>query len=201
MSARTFVFALFLGFSFLVTGCGSEETDTVDDLGSERVNADLDTTASGAPIIRAAEFDLKDYRGDVVLLNFWATWCAPCRAEMPDLVQIQEELRGEGLQIIGVAMDQEGKKVVAPFVARRPLNYPIVTDPQGKIGEEYGGIPALPTTLLIGRDGEVRQRIVGRVRLEQLRERLAKILDAAPPAADSTSQAKARLYPSEGSSS
>lgn len=173
-------------------GCGSESrgggsTDSTRAAGS----ATKTTTAKAPPdssLVSVSEFDLDDYEGQVVLLNFWATWCAPCRAEMPDLVDLQDDLRSEGLRIVGVAMDQSGKEAVVPYLKQQPVNYPIVTDPKATIGERYGGIPALPTTLLIGPDGEVRERIVGRVQPQSLRKRLGELLAGtapAPPAADS----------------
>ena len=148
---------------------------------SEQEYMALDTTAGGAPLMQAADFTLDDYQGNVILLNFWATWCAPCRAEMPDLAELQKELGAEGLQIIGVAMDQKGKKAVAPYVAREPINYPIVIDADGTLAEQYGGVAALPTTLVIGRTGKVQQRIIGRIRADQLRGQLEDALTHGAP--------------------
>jgi len=97
---------------------------------------------------------LSDFRGKVVLLNFWATWCGPCRTEIPWFTEFQKDLGPQGFSVIGVAMDDEGWGVVRPFVESQKINYPVV------LGDEtastlYGGLEALPVTLLIGRDGKV----------------------------------------------
>jgi thiol-disulfide isomerase/thioredoxin len=162
--------------ALLAAGCGDDDAPVPDDASA------TDTTTAEPDLVQRADFDLEQYEGQVVLLNFWATWCAPCRAEMPDLVQLQEEWGAEGLQIVGVAMDQRGTEAVAPYLKRQPVNYPIVLDPKAQIGETYGGIPVLPTTLVIGRDGEVRQRIPGRMRLEDLQTYVENVLadEAAP---------------------
>lgn len=98
--------------------------------------------------------DLTAYRGKVVLLNFWATWCAPCLTEMPRFVEWQQEYGGRGLQVIGISMDDEAPPVRAAYRKYR-LNYPVVMGDE-KLGEMYGGILGLPVTFLIDRNGEIR---------------------------------------------
>jgi peroxiredoxin len=98
--------------------------------------------------------DLRAYRGKVVLLNFWATWCTACLTEMPRFVEWQQEFGGRGLQVIGVSMDDEEPPVRA-FSQKYRLNYPVVMGDE-KLGEMYGGIFGLPVTFLIDRDGNVR---------------------------------------------
>lgn len=98
--------------------------------------------------------DLAAYRGKVVLLNFWATWCAPCLTEMPRFVAWQQEHGGRGLQVIGVSMDDEEPPVHAVYQKYR-LNYPVVMGDE-KLGEMYGGILGLPVIFLIDRNGKVR---------------------------------------------
>ena len=97
---------------------------------------------------------LADFKGKVVLLNFWATWCPPCRAEIPDLVSLQQQYGPQGLVVIGVAMDEGGTARVRPFVKKFGIEYPVVIGNQ-KIAEAYGGIEVVPTTFVIDRKGKV----------------------------------------------
>ena len=98
---------------------------------------------------------LSDYRGRVVLLNFWATWCGPCQIEIPWLVEFENKYRAEGFTVLGVSMDEDGWKAVKPFIAAKKVNYPVVLGDE-EVNQLYGGIESLPTTLLIGRDGKAQ---------------------------------------------
>ena len=97
---------------------------------------------------------LSDFEGKVVLLNFWATWCPPCRDEIPDLVSLQQQYSPRGLVVVGIAMDGKGAAIVQPFAKKMEINYPLVIGDQ-KTAEAYGGIEALPTTFIIDRKGNV----------------------------------------------
>src|SRR5215813_8184206 len=110
-----------------------------------------------------------DYRGKVVLVNFWATWCEPCRIEIPWLIEMQSKYADKGFTVLGIAMDEEGKPVVAPFVAKQrydvngqkqPMNYPVVVGNE-KVAEKFGGLLGYPTSILISRDGKVLKRTTG----------------------------------------
>jgi thiol-disulfide isomerase/thioredoxin len=103
---------------------------------------------------------LSDFRGKVVLLNFWATWCGPCKIETPWLVEMQNQYGNEGLQVVGVAMDDSGKDEIAKFAKDMGVNYPVLLGKEA-VGDAYGGIPALPETFFIGRDGKIVDRIIG----------------------------------------
>ena len=100
-----------------------------------------------------------DWRGKVTILNFWATWCAPCRAEIPDLVALQGKY-GDRLQIIGISEDEEPPEVVKRFVSQYHINYPVVMKTP-EIDQAFPGIYALPTTLILDRELRVVQRHVG----------------------------------------
>ena len=115
-----------------------------------------------------------DYHGKVVLVNFWATWCDPCRIEIPWLIEMQNKYGAQGFTVLGIAMDEEGKSVVAPFVAkeryevngqRQPMNYPIVVGNE-KVAEKFGGLLGYPTSILISRDGKVLKRTTGLIDYE-----------------------------------
>jgi len=110
-----------------------------------------------------------DYRGKVVLVNFWATWCEPCKVEIPWLIEMQSKYAAKGFTVLGIAMDEEGKPVVAPFVAKeryevngqkQAMNYPIVVGNE-KVAEKFGGLLGYPTSVLISRDGRVLKRTTG----------------------------------------
>lgn len=103
---------------------------------------------------------LSDLRGKAVLLNFWATWCGPCKIETPWLVEMQNEYGSQGLQVIGVAMDDSGKDEIAKFAKDMGVNYPVLLGKEA-VGDEYGGVPALPESFFIGRDGKIVDRIIG----------------------------------------
>jgi thiol-disulfide isomerase/thioredoxin len=134
-----------------------------------------------APEIRVKDLDdrevkLQDYQGKVVLVNFWATWCDPCRIEIPWLIEMQEKYGAQGFTVLGVAMDEEGKQVVAPFVAKeryevsgqkRPMNYPIVIGNEN-VADKFGGLLGYPTSVLISRDGKQLKRITGLISYEEM---------------------------------
>ena len=102
---------------------------------------------------------LEVVKGKVVLVNFWATWCPPCRAEIPDLIALQKKYAGK-LQIIGLSVDEGPEALVRKFAATRELNYPVAMAP-AELGEKYGGIPALPTSFVLDTEGRVVQKHVG----------------------------------------
>ena len=103
---------------------------------------------------------LSDYKGKVVVLNFWATWCPPCRKEIPDFIELQKQYGAQGVQFIGVALDEEGLAKVKPYTEKNPFNYPIlIGDAKGVA--RYGEMNAIPVTYVIDRKGVIRQNYVG----------------------------------------
>lgn len=103
---------------------------------------------------------LSSLRGKAVLVNFWATWCGPCKIETPWLVELQNEYGSQGLQIVGVAMDDSGKDEIARFAKDNGMNYPVLLGKEA-VGEAYGGVPALPESFFVGRDGKIVDKIMG----------------------------------------
>ncbi len=113
---------------------------------------------------RAAEFTLKSldghevqfsqFRGKYVLLNFWATWCGPCKTEMPSLDALYQRFKSQNLEVIGISNDAFGEKVVRPFVDAHDISFPVLLDPNLKVSYRYG-VVNLPTTFLIDPDGHI----------------------------------------------
>jgi thiol-disulfide isomerase/thioredoxin len=103
---------------------------------------------------------LSEFKGKAVLVNFWATWCGPCKIETPWLVELQNEYGSQGLQIVGVAMDDSGKDEIARFAKDMGMNYPVLLGKEA-VGEAYGGVPALPESFFVGRDGKIVDKIMG----------------------------------------
>ena len=109
--------------------------------------------------LNGKELNLQAYKGKVVLLNFWATWCGPCRAEIPSLIRIQEGYR-DRLQIIGMDVDDDDEQRLRAFVKAQGLNYPVAMT-SAPLRLAYGGIAALPTMFIVNQDGKVVQKHVG----------------------------------------
>jgi cytochrome c biogenesis protein CcmG/thiol:disulfide interchange protein DsbE len=105
---------------------------------------------------------LSDFRGKVVLLNFWATWCDPCRIEIPWFVEFERQHKGQGFAVVGVSMDEDGWQAVKPFISETGINYRILLG-DDKIAELYGGIDSLPTSFVIDREGRIAAVHVGLV--------------------------------------
>lgn len=122
---------------------------------------------------------LSDFRGKAVVLNFWATWCGPCKIEMPWFVDLQKKYASQGLQIIGVAMDDSSKEDIEKFAKEMSVNYPIVIGME-KTADTYGGLPALPTTLYIDREGRVVDRVIGLRGRAEIEQTIQKILATKP---------------------
>jgi peroxiredoxin len=125
--------------------------------------------------IDGQNLSLSEYRGKVVLLDFWATWCAPCRDEIPHFVRMQERYRDRGLQIIGISMDDTADPVRI-FYRDFHMNYPVAMG-GAKLGELYGGVLGLPIAFVIGRDGSIQAKHIGATPPAVLEKELLTLLD------------------------
>ena len=124
--------------------------------------------------LRGQMVDLGKLRGKVVLLNFWATWCAPCQTEMPVFSGWQRRYGTQGLQVVGISMD-DSEAPVRKVVGRLKLDYPVAMG-DVKLGELYGGVLGLPLTYLIDRKGVVRAQYQGTADLKQIEARVKQLL-------------------------
>jgi peroxiredoxin len=120
------------------------------------------------------KLELRAFRGKVVLLNFWATWCGPCLQEMPRFSAWQTQYGPRGLQIIGISMDDD-PALAQKIVAKLRLNYPVAMGDE-KLGAAYGGVLGLPLTFLIDRDGVIQAQFSGEGDLKEMEEKLKALL-------------------------
>jgi len=157
--------------------------------GRQQVNAS--STASDAAMPSIVMKDLTDrdvtlgqYKGQVVLVNFWATWCAPCKIEIPWMIEFQKKYSSRGFTILGVSMDEEGKKVIDPYLEKErfdvngqkeAMNYPILLG-NDSIADKFGSIMGLPTSMLFTRDGKKVKTIVGLVNHDDIAKAIEGLL-------------------------
>ena len=119
--------------------------------------------------------ELKKLAGKVVVVNFWATWCGPCRAEIPGMIEVYERYRSKGLEIVGVSLDLGGWDRVKPYVDKAKISYPVVIG-DGDLADAYGGIEAIPTTFFIDKQGNIIEKHLGYMSKADFEERVKKIL-------------------------
>jgi len=151
------------------------------DAGNVVMKADSPKADLAEPELTLKDLDgkdvsLSDYKGKVVLVNFWATWCEPCRIEIPWLIAMQQKYGPKGFVLIGIALDEEGKSVVAPFVAKErfdvdgqklPMSYKILIG-NDDAADKFGGLFGYPTSILISRDGKQIKRVTGMISEDEM---------------------------------
>jgi thiol-disulfide isomerase/thioredoxin len=125
-------------------------------------------------------------KGKVVIVDFWATWCGPCRAAIPHLVELHKAYKDKGFEVVGVSLDQQGPSVVQSFVTQHEIPYTIAMGNQ-KVVSDFGGVRGIPTAFIISQDGKIYRKIVGLVPREQYEKDVITLLGvpkAAEPKAD-----------------
>ncbi len=183
-----FILLLFI----FVSGCASDQqkngkvkavqTDAAalphDPLSSKLIAAATIAKAEDfkTTLLSGKTFQLSEKRGKVVVLNIWATWCPPCVAETSDLVEVYQKYKDEGLIILGVSIDKQGRSVVVPFAEKYNISYPITID-DGTIMEKYGPVIGIPTTYIIGPKGNLRYFATGAITQKELEPRVKKLLE------------------------
>jgi len=134
--------------------------------------------------LSGGDVTLQQYKGKVVLVNFWATWCEPCTSEIPILIDLQQKYGPRGFSVIGLSMDEDGIKAVQPFLdkerfdvsgQKEAINYPIVFA-NDSIAEKFGGIVGLPTSLLFARDGKGIKKVVGPIDRDTISKAIEDLL-------------------------
>lgn len=148
--------------------------------GRNRVVVTGDVRGKVAPDFELTSLDgkrvkLSDYRGKAVLLNFWATWCSPCKVEMPWFVDLQKKYGNDGLVVLGVAMDDSDSSKIAQFASEMGVNYPVLLGTD-KVSEEYGNVEFLPTSFYIDREGKFVGKGVGLLERREIEGNIQKAL-------------------------
>ena len=155
--------------------------------------------ASAAAAKKIPDFSLKDVssgavvdstqlRGKILLVNFWATWCPPCRKEIPYLMKLHEKYQRKEFSVIGISLDQGGKRLVRKFVDKLKVNYPIVIG-SSKVARGFGGVAGIPVSFLVDREGNLVKRYDGYVTEKILSKDIERILDGSIPLPKPTPEA------------
>jgi cytochrome c biogenesis protein CcmG/thiol:disulfide interchange protein DsbE len=119
--------------------------------------------------------ELAKLKGKVVVVNFWATWCPPCRAEIPDFIKVYDAYKSKGLEIVGIALDEDGWVKVKPFGEKNKINYPVVLG-TSEVVEQYGGIEGIPTTFIVDKKGNIVDHQVGMLTKAVLEQKIKMLL-------------------------
>jgi peroxiredoxin len=126
------------------------------------------------------ELRLSSLQGKAVLVNFWATWCEPCKIEMPWIVELYNKYHPQGLEVLGVAMDDSGKEAIAKFAKDMKVDYPVLLGTDD-VGDQYGGVQFLPQTFYIGRDGKITKSVNGIVSQSEIEDAIKQALAEGSP--------------------
>lgn len=132
----------------------------------------------GYELLKSKTLQLSDYKDKVVVLDFWATWCSPCRKGIPDLIELKNKYKDKGVEIIGISVDEYSRNTkdkVVPFINEFKINYPIVYADLS-ITEDYGGIKSVPTTFIIDKNGKIVDQFTGLISRDKLFAMIEKVL-------------------------
>jgi peroxiredoxin len=179
------IFWLLVGLTVVTAALGAWRWLTARQATAQQIMEQSRSSLTGASQSRAPDFTLTtldgtplrldDLRGKVVLLNFWATWCPPCKAEMPDLNALQQEYgEARDFVVVGVNVEEDTAEVKS-FVDRQQLTFPIVFDSDGRVTTQLFGVRPLPTTFIIDRDGFIRDAWNGQIAPEAMLARLERV--------------------------
>ena len=168
--------------SALLIACGSSaQIQSVSGASNKSAKADTTKEYQKAPdftldTMEGDTFTLSDHKGKVVVINIWATWCAPCRKEIPEFIKMQRDLGNQGVLFVGVSIDKKGWDAVRPYAQKMDINYPVVVD-DGSVSDGYGPFRLIPTSYIINKRGQVEYVVPGMIteaKLKPILEKLAK---------------------------
>jgi cytochrome c biogenesis protein CcmG/thiol:disulfide interchange protein DsbE len=167
--------------SLIFGSCSPRESQEVLQAAAEKAMAERDSSWKPAPSFtlkdsNGAAVTLADYKGKVLLLNFWATWCGPCKIEIPWFTEFQQQYKDKGFEVLGVAMDDDWT-AVKPYLVSHKINYRIVLG-NDAMATAYGGVDALPTTFVIDQNGKVLTSHIGLVNKDDYVKEIEGLLDA-----------------------
>jgi cytochrome c biogenesis protein CcmG/thiol:disulfide interchange protein DsbE len=161
---RFFAVIIFLASTLTVLSCGKDESKEISEnrLNNQTILDDNKAPDFTLKSTNGKNVSLSDYKGKIVIMDFWATWCGPCRVGVPDLVEIQDEYK-DRVAIIGISLDQDNTKGnIIPFMEEYKINYPVVYG-TNQVIIDYGYIQAIPTTFIIDGEGNIVERYIGLV--------------------------------------
>ena len=119
--------------------------------------------------------DSNSLAGKVLLINFWATWCGPCREEIPSLIELRKEFGKDGFEVVGISMDEGGRRLVSRFSEKMNINYPLVMG-NSKVARAFGGIIGIPQSFLVDRDGKIVNSYAGLINHDVLEKDIKELL-------------------------
>ena len=182
------MFSLFLFFSFIIIGCQNKNVNDEPATTKENTSANSQytaTTTTNSSEAMAPDFvltdtkgnqiKLSDYRGKVVILDFWATWCPPCRRGIPDLIDLQKTYKNK-LAVIGISLDTDSKKDVVPFIKEYGINYKVAYG-DNNVVQKYGNIQSIPTTFIINQEGKIVDSYIGLQRKETFENQIKALIN------------------------
>ena len=169
----TFARSLAFAAIALVAGCSTPAPKPEPEASSRKV-----APAFSLKDAEGKTVSLADYKGKVVLLNFWATWCGPCKIEIPWFIDFEQRFKDRGFAVVGVAMDEEGWEVVKPYLEKSKVNYRVLLGNE-QVGAAYGGVDSLPTTFVLDTAGRIASTHVGLISKSDYENEIVQLLDAA----------------------
>ena len=133
------------------------------------------------PTVDGKNVKLSDYRGKAVLLNFWATWCGPCKLEIPWFLELQKQYASQGFVVVGVSMDDNPQKDVPPFAKEMKIDYPILAGTEA-VADQYGGVEGLPISFYIDKNGKIVKKIMGLASHSEVEDAIKQAISGTPAA-------------------